>query len=111
MIHLLNWEMGAGQRRRDQKLGGRGRSEEKRCYAVSSKEAINERFVLNCLPPDVLTGWPALPKPVLSTKIWLAHSSKTFFYQTKIWRMDNNHNCKYHNFVKTIQPRWGWVRG
>jgi hypothetical protein len=25
--------------------------------------------------------------------------------------MDYNHNCKYHNFVKSIQPQWGQVRG
>ncbi len=37
--------------------------------------------------------------------MWLAHSAQTFFYQTKIWRMDCNHNCKYHNFVKSIQPQ------
>jgi hypothetical protein len=37
--------------------------------------------------------------------MWLAHYAETFFYQTKIWRMNYNHNCKYHNFAKSIQPQ------
>jgi hypothetical protein len=37
--------------------------------------------------------------------MWLAYYAKTFFYQTKIWRMNYNHNCKYHNFAKSIQPQ------
>jgi len=30
--------------------------------SVQSK-VIDKRFVFSWLPPDVLTGWPALPKP------------------------------------------------
>jgi hypothetical protein len=85
--------------------GGWGRSEEKRCYAVSSSKAINKRFIFSWLPPDALTGWPYLPKTVFyQPKIWLAHYAETFFYQTKIWRMNYNHNCKFNNFVKMSRP-------
>ncbi len=99
------------------KLGDGGRSEEKRpkiwevgqrrigaMLSVQSK-SINCRFVFSWLPPDVLTSWPSLPNFFYQPKIWLAHSAKTFFNQTKIWRMNYNQSCKSNNFVNTIQPQ------
>jgi hypothetical protein len=44
------WEVGVGQRRRGTML-------------TVQSEAINLTFSFSSLPPDVLTGWPALPKP------------------------------------------------
>ncbi len=44
------WEVGIGQRRRGAML------------SVQNK-AIDKIFVFSWLPPDLLTGWPALPKP------------------------------------------------
>ncbi len=69
------------------KLGDGGRSEEKRpkiqevgvgqrrrgaMLSVQSK-AIDWRFVFIWLPPDMLTGWPALPKPSFINQrfVWL----------------------------------------
>jgi hypothetical protein len=48
---LKNWQVGVGQRRRGAML------------SVQSK-VINERFDFSWLPPDMLTGWPDLPKPL-----------------------------------------------
>ena len=53
------WEVGVGQKRRGAML------------SVQSK-AIDERFVISWLPPDVLTGWPSLLKPSFINQIWLA---------------------------------------
>ena len=44
------WEVGVGQKRRGT------------MQSVQSK-AIDKRFSFSWLPPDVLTGWPALTKP------------------------------------------------
>ncbi len=46
------WEVGVGKRRRGAML------------SLQSK-ATNKRFGFSWLPPDMLTGWPALPKPSL----------------------------------------------
>jgi hypothetical protein len=45
-----NWEAEVGQRKRGAML------------SVQS-EVINNRFIFSWLPPDVMTGWPVLPKP------------------------------------------------
>ena len=46
-------------------LGDRGWSEEKRHYAVNSKQKINKKLVFSWFLPDVLTGWPILLKSSL----------------------------------------------
>ncbi len=43
-------------------LGDGGRSDEKRCYAVNSKQKSTKNSFFSWFLPDVLTGWPILPK-------------------------------------------------
>jgi hypothetical protein len=49
--------------------------------SVQSK-AINQRFVFSWLPPDVLTGWPALPKSSFINQRfgWLCHAHGNNIY-------------------------------
>ncbi len=42
-------------------LGDGGRSEEKRHYAVNSKQKSIKNLFFSWFLPDVLTGWPILP--------------------------------------------------
>ncbi len=42
-------------------LGDGGRSEEKRRYAVKSKQKLIKNLFFSWFLPDVLTGWPILP--------------------------------------------------
>ncbi len=73
------------------------------CCQFKVKQWTRDLFLVGYLPMCCLAG-PFCQNIFYHAKICLAHYAKTFFYQTKIWRMNNNHNCKSNNFVKTIQP-------
>ncbi len=93
------WKVGIGERRRGAML------------SVQSK-AIDLRFVFSWFPPDVLTGWPFLPKPSFIKQRfgWLIISKLSFIRQrfggwttTTTASTTTFSNWSNHNFFKSIQ--------
>jgi hypothetical protein len=74
------------------------------CCQFKAKQWTRDLFLVGYLQTCRLVGL-FCQNLLLSTKDLAGSSSKTFIYQTKIWRMNYNHNCKYHNFIKLIQPQ------
>ncbi len=106
MTRQLNWGMGAGQRRRHQRFGRyrKVRGEKVLCCQFKAKQSTRDLFLVGYLLMCWLAGL-LCQKLLLSTKDLACSFCKNLFYQAKIWRMDYKHNCKYHSFVKSIQPQ------